>query len=80
MKKSSIQQTFNSSNRVKLRLVEIERLIKAQRIIVPAPSRRQLSRMCEEGIFETAGDRPSNFGWLVYEYSFREWLKNMDGV
>ena len=62
-----------------LRLAEIERLMKEHRIIVPPPSRRVLTKMCEEGQFETAGDRPTSLGWLVYEDSFWRWVSPLDG-
>jgi len=66
------------SPRTKLRLSEIEKLIRVHRIVIPPLSRRRLSEMCEEGIFETA---PRNGGkhWLVYEDSFLKWVKDMDG-
>lgn len=75
-----MKRTLNKPHRPKLRLTEIERLIRTQRILVPPPSRRKFIKMCEEGIFETAGDRPTNFGWLVYEDSFLRWAKEMDGA
>jgi hypothetical protein len=35
--------------------------------------------MCEEGTFETAGQTPTNLGWLVYEDSFLKWIESLDG-
>jgi hypothetical protein len=35
--------------------------------------------MCEDGTFETAGSTPTSVGWLVYEESFLEWVKGLDG-
>ena len=53
-----------------LRLAAIERLITEHRIIVPPLARRTLTQMCEKGVFETAGNKPTSLGWLVYEDSF----------
>ena len=63
-----------------LRLAEIERVMKEQRIIVPPLSRRVLTKMCEAGVFETAGNRPTSLGWLVYEDSFWRWVKDLEGA
>ena len=74
-----MKQTFNYDGRVKLRLSEIDDLMKKHRIIVPPLSRRTLTKMCEEGILETAGKKPTSFGWLVYEDSFWKWVKELSG-
>lgn len=58
-----------------LRLSEIERFIKKHRILVPPPSRPKLIGLCESGTFETVGNKPTSFGWLVYEDSFLRWVK-----
>jgi hypothetical protein len=72
-------QLLEISTRPKLRLAEVERLIKRHRIIVPPLSRRTLTNMCERGIFETAGSGPNNkFGWLVFEDSFWNWVKSLE--
>ena len=73
------QQTFDYTPRPKLRLAEIERLIKKHRIIVPPLSRATLVNMCEDGTFETAGAGPTSVGWLVYEDSFVAWVHGLDG-
>ena len=73
------QQTFDYTPRPKLRLAEIERLIKKHRIIVPPLSRATLVNMCEDGTFETAGAGPTSVGWLVYEDSFLAWVRRLDG-
>jgi hypothetical protein len=65
--------------RPKLRLGEVERLIKEHRIIVPPPTRRTLIKMCEEGIFETLGSAPTSVGWLVFEDSFLKWAEKING-
>lgn len=75
-----IKQTLDFTPRPKIRLGEVERLIKRHRIIVPPPSRQTLVRMCEDGTFETAGNGPSSIGWLVFEDSFQKWAKEMDGA
>ncbi len=62
-----------------MRLGEVERLIRKHRIIVPPLSRSTLIRMCEDGTFETVGAAPTKLGWLVYEDSFLEWVKSLDG-
>ncbi|MBA2380236.1 MAG: hypothetical protein H0V76_11750 [Blastocatellia bacterium] len=73
-----MKQLLDFTPRVKLRLGEIERIIKAQRIIVPPPSRQTLVKMCEEGIFETVGSGPTALGWLVFEDSFLKWVRELD--
>lgn len=66
------------SPRPKLRLAEIESLIRKHRIIVPALSRRALIALCEDGTLETAGNAPTKVGWLVFEDSFLRWVRNLD--
>jgi hypothetical protein len=73
------QQMFDYTPRPKLRLAEIERIIKKHRIIVPPLSRATLVNMCEDGTFETAGAGPTSIGWLVYEDSFLAWVRGLDG-
>ena len=72
------QHLLDLSLRPKLRLSEIEKLIRTHRIIVPAPSRRSLIAMCESGILE-AVIPPGKNHWLVYEDSFLRWVKDLDG-
>lgn len=73
-----MQQALDGKIRVKLRLSEVERLIKKHRIIVPPPSRPTLVSFCEDGTFETAGSQPTSLGWLVYEDSFWKWARSFD--
>ena len=73
------QQTLDLSPRPKLRLAEIDRIIRKHRIIVPPLSRRVLTAMCEDGTFETVGNAPTKMGWLVFEESFLKWVKKLDG-
>lgn len=72
------KRLLEMSPRPKLRLSEIERLIRKHRVLIPVPSRRILVGWCEDGTFETAPHRPGQ-SWLVYEDSFLEWIKKMDG-
>jgi hypothetical protein len=76
---NTTQRLLDLSPRTKLRLSEIERLIRIHRIIVPPPSRRALLAMCEDGTFETAPRRSDGEAWLVYEDSFLDWVKGLDG-
>jgi hypothetical protein len=72
------ERTLDTKTRTKLRLSELERLIRKHRVIIPPPSRQALIALCEDGTFETAGGKPTSLGWLVYEDSFLEWIKNLD--
>ena len=73
-----MKQTLNMETRPKMRLAEIERLIRKHRIIVPPLSRPTLCRMCEDGTFETVGSAPTRLGWLVYEDSFLKWVRSLE--
>ena len=75
----SIKHLLTDEVRPKIRLAEVERLIRRHRIIVPPLSRKTLVKMCEDGTFETAGNRPGRIGWLVYEDSFMKWIEGLDG-
>jgi hypothetical protein len=72
------KRLLEMSPRPKLRLSEIERLIKKHRVLTPVPSRRILVGWCEDGTFETAPHRTGE-PWLVYEDSFLNWVKSLDG-
>jgi hypothetical protein len=76
---NQIQRSLEFETRTKLRLIEVERLIKKHRIIVPPLARSTLVKMCEDGTFETAGGEPTSLGWLVYEDSFLKWVEGLDG-
>ncbi len=73
-----ISNVLNYVPRPKMKLSEVERQIRKHRIIVPCPSRQTLIGMCEEGVFETAGNQPTRFGWLIFEDSFWKWAKSFD--
>ena len=74
----ALERTLDTS-RTKLRLAEVERLIRKHRIVVPPLCRSTLIVMCEDGTFETAGTAPiKKLGWLVYEDSFLKWVKSLD--
>jgi hypothetical protein len=75
----NVQQSLHTRIRPKLRLSEIERLIKQHRVVVPPLSRATLVNLCEDGTFETAGRRPTKLGWLVFEDSFWAWVRSLDG-
>ncbi len=77
---TTIQRIKDLSPRTKLRLSEIERILRTERIIVPVPSRSTLIEMCEEGTFKTAPRelKKRKMQWLVYEDSFLEWIASMD--
>lgn len=70
-------QTLDNKVRRRLRLAEIERLIVRHSIISPPPARRTLVAYCDDGTFETVGDRPTPYGWLVYEDSFWRWAASV---
>ena len=73
------KRTLDFNTRPKLRLSEIERLIRAKRIIMPPPSRRKLLTLCEDGTFEPDPRNGIRSHYLVYEDSFLKWLQEMDG-
>ena len=75
---NNTQRTLDLPSRAKLRLAEVERLIRKNRIIVPPPTRKTLISMCEDGTLETAGTAPTKLGWLVYEDSFLKWVSSLD--
>jgi hypothetical protein len=74
----TMKQTEDAGMRTKLRLSEVERLIRKHRILIPPPSRPTLIGLCEDGTFETAGGKVTKFGWLVYEDSFWAWARSLD--
>lgn len=74
-----MKRTLNIESKPVIRLSEVEKLIKRHRIITPAPSRKTLQRMCEDGTFDAVGNAPTKFGWLVYEDSFLRWIDSLDG-
>lgn len=74
---NTTQQLLDLRSRPKLRLSEIERLIRIHRIVVPPLTRRTLTAMCEDGTFETA-PRNGRMAYLVYEDSFLRWVRSLD--
>ena len=78
MNMQGLKQTGDFAPRPKLRLSEIERLIRKHRIIVPPLARQTLIAMCEDGTFETAGAAATRLGWLVFEDSFWTWVKSLE--
>ena len=73
---NTTQQLLDLLPRPKLRLTEVERLIRIHRIVIPPLSTRHLREMCEAGTFQTAPRTGRE--WLVYEDSFLDWVKRMD--
>jgi hypothetical protein len=74
------QQLREMKIRPKIRLSEIERLVRKHHILTPPLCRSTLVNMCQDGTFETAGGAPHpSLGWLVIEKSFLEWVKSLDG-
>jgi len=76
---NTTQHLLDLSPRPKLRLSEIERLVRIHRNIIPTPSRRSLISLCEDGTFETA-PRSHGMAWLIFEDSFLSWVRNLDGA
>lgn len=72
------QTRFAFAPRPKLKLAEIERLIRKHRIVVPCPSRQTLIAMCEDGRLESAHRRDEKSPWLVFEESFLRWVRDME--
>ena len=72
------KQLLDLSLRPKLRLSEIERLIRKHRIIIPPLSRRAIIALCEDGTFETAKRTSPGQTWLVFEDSFLRWVGSLD--
>jgi hypothetical protein len=77
-KMNTTQRLADINSHTKLRVSEIERLIRIHRIIVPPLSRRTIVRLCEEGTFKTAARTSSRDPYLIYEDSFLEWVKSLD--
>jgi len=76
---TTTQRLLDLKPPVMLRLSEIERLIRKQRLIVPTPSRRTLIALCEDGTFQTAPRRRPRDPYLVTEDSFLNWVANLCG-
>lgn len=68
------QFDFGFPIRRTLRLCEIEEIMQHSMIIKPPPSRSYYLNKLEDGTLE--GHR-TEFGWVVYEDSFRNWVKNL---
>jgi hypothetical protein len=75
---NTTQRLLELSPPVMLRLSEIERLIRKERLIVPPLSRRALICLCEDGTFDTA-PRQEGKPYLVTEASFLKWVKHLIG-
>jgi hypothetical protein len=62
-----------------LRLAEIERLIRKERLIVPPLSRRMLITLCDNGAFDIAPRTHARAPYLVTEESFLNWVARLSG-
>ena len=69
-------QSLDIKKTRRLRLSEIDRIIRKEGIIIPVPSRPTLIAFCEDGTFENSVK--TKFGWLVYEESFLKWVESLD--
>lgn len=74
----SIQFQFDFAPRTKLRLSDVEELLRKYAVFATPLSRDTLIEMCQDGTFETVGNSPTRFGWLVYADSFEEWVRRLD--
>lgn len=74
---NTIQHTLDLA-RPKLRIAEVERLIRVKRIIIPPLSRRTLIGLCEDGTLQHAPRRKARATYLIYEDSFLKWVREMD--
>jgi hypothetical protein len=62
-----------------LRLSEIERILRRERLIVPPLSRRMLITLCDNGVFDTAPRVRTRDPYLVTEESFLRWVAGLSG-
>ncbi|HEV7698692.1 MAG TPA: hypothetical protein VGO43_00540 [Pyrinomonadaceae bacterium] len=76
---NTTQRILDLKPRTMLRLSEIERLIRKERLVVPPLSRRSLVAMCDDGTFETAPRSHKRARYLVTEESFLKWVKGLSG-
>lgn len=76
---NTTQRTLDFIARPKLRISEVERLIRTKRIIVPPLSRRKIVAMCEDGTLENAPRKTTRDHYLIYEDSFLDWIRSLDG-
>ena len=70
----SAQYDFGFPTRRMLRLCEIEDILRRSRVIVPVPSRSYFLNKLDDG---TLQGRRTEFGWVVYEDSFKSWMKSL---
>lgn len=66
--------SFGFAPRPVLRLNYVEEILQKQRIITPAPSRKNLIGLIEEGQLE---GKLTSYGWVVFEDSFQAWVLNL---
>jgi hypothetical protein len=69
-----MQYKLDLKPRPLLRLSAVEQIIRANRLIVPPPSRPKLIALIEEGRIE--GKR-TDYGWVMFEDSFLKWVNDL---
>ncbi len=65
---------FGFEVRPALRLRQIEMILRTTRVITPVPSRPTLIGLIDSGVLE---GRKLSHGWIVYEDSFKAWVKSL---
>ena len=72
---AGIQLKFNFGFQIEpaLRLSEVEKILRITRAIIPEPSRVNLISLIESGVLK---GKLTSYGWIVYEDSFKEWVKS----
>jgi hypothetical protein len=71
----AVQYDFGFPVRRKLRLSEIEEILRNAKVIQPIPTRRYFTNKLEDGTLEGV---LTEFGWLVYEDSFKAWVRSLE--
>lgn len=66
---------FGFQIRRTVRLCRALEILEASQVTDPLPTRRNLVDLLEEGIIE---GKLSRYGWLVYEDSFLNWIRNFN--
>jgi hypothetical protein len=72
-----MQYDFGFPIRPTLRLCEIEEILRRTRAVVPVPTRPTLIKLIEDGTLQGLMPSHSQFGYVVYEDSFKAWVRNL---
>jgi len=67
---------FGFQIRPSLRLSRVLEILQHSRVMDPLPSKRNLIDLLEEGVIE---GKITRYGWLVFEDSFLQWLREING-